>query len=133
VKLLVVTSEPVNPEAVRAALGSDDELAHAEVLVIAPALQTSKLKFWMSDDDGAIARAEEVQEETVQRLDEEGIDAAGDTGEADAVMAIRDTLQTFQADRVVVFAHPEADEAYQEENLGGQDFGVPVEYRQVER
>lgn len=130
-KLLVVTSEPVNAEAVREALGAGADLDNAEVMVIAPALHGSKLKFWISDDDEAIERAEEVQEETVERLDEEGVDAAGDTGEADPAQAIRDTLATYDADRIVVFAHPSADEAYLEENLRGQDFGVPVEHREI--
>ncbi|MBA2506038.1 MAG: hypothetical protein H0V29_08850 [Thermoleophilaceae bacterium] len=132
-KLLVVTSEPVNAEAVREALGTDEDLAKAEVMVIAPALHGSKVKFWVSDDDDAIERAEEVQEETVAQLGEDGMDAAGDTGESDPAQAIRDTLAAYGADRIVVFAHPEADEAYREDNLRGEDFGVPLDFREVSK
>jgi hypothetical protein len=38
--------------------------------------------FLFSDVDAAIGRAVEVQEETVERMEEEGVDAAGDTGES---------------------------------------------------
>src|SRR2546421_3727449 len=103
-RVLVLTSEPVNAELLRAALG--DDAGDAEVLVVSPALQDSGLRFWMSDSDEAIDRAQQVQEETVERLDEEGVDAAGDTGESDPLQAIADALATFPADRIVVFTHP---------------------------
>jgi hypothetical protein len=74
------------------------------VLVVAPALN-SRTRFWISDPDPAIERAEEVQEETVERMDEEGIDAAGDTGESDPLLAVEDALATFPADEIVLFTH----------------------------
>jgi hypothetical protein len=100
----------------------------AEVLVVSPALHASGLRFWMSDDDEAIARAQAVQEETVERLEEAGIDAAGDTGEADPMTAIQDAFQSFPAERIVIFAHPEGEQRYREEELAEaqQRFGVPV-------
>jgi hypothetical protein len=69
-----------------------------------------------------------VQEETVERLEEEGVDAAGDTGEADPLVAIEDALATFPAERIVIFTHPEGERAYREEDLEAarQRFGVPV-------
>ena len=79
-KLLVVTPEPVDANALRGTLG--DEVEGAEVLVVSPAGNRSKIAFWVSDADDAIAEAEAAQEETVERLEEEGGDAAGDTGEA---------------------------------------------------
>ena len=101
-KILAVVSEPVSAEALRSAVGegADD----AEVLVVAPALQ-SKRRFLLADPDPAIERAEHVQEETVERLDEEGVDAAGDTGESDPLLAIQDALATFEADEIVLFTH----------------------------
>jgi hypothetical protein len=39
-----------------------------EVMVVAPAVQQSPLKFWFSDVDGAIAWAEEGRRETVEEL-----------------------------------------------------------------
>jgi hypothetical protein len=125
-KVLVVVSEAIDAQALRAALGA--EVADAEVLVVSPALERSGLRFWMSDGDDAIARAEGVQEETVERLSEEGIDAAGDTGESDPMAAIEDALQTFPAERIVIFSHPGEERRYREDELdeAGRRFGVPV-------
>ena len=127
-KVLAVVAEPIDAPTLRAALGDDGVADDAEVLVISPALHESPLRFWMSDVDKAIERAQTVQEETVERLEEEGIDAAGDTGEADPMVAIEDALQTFPADRIVIFSHPDDERAYREEELdeAGRRFGVPV-------
>jgi hypothetical protein len=128
VKLLVVTPEPVDAELLRATLG--EEVLGAEVLVISPATNQSKVAFWVSDSDEAIHEAEVAQEETVERLEEEGVDAAGDTGESEPEVAIRDALATFDADRIVVFSHPELD---YREGLGDADFGVPVTHAEISR
>jgi hypothetical protein len=132
VKLLVVTPEPVDANLLRETLG--DEVEGAEVLVISPATNRSKVAFWVSDSDEAIAEAETAQQETVERLEEEGVDAAGDTGESEPEVAIQDALATFPADRILVFSHPDLD--YREEH-GLDDaeerFGVPVTHAQISR
>jgi hypothetical protein len=125
-KVIALVSEPVSGDALRAAIG--DRADDAEVLVVAPALN-SKLRFWMSDPDPAIERAEAVQEETVERMDEEGVDAAGDTGESDPVLAIQDALQTFPADEIVLFTHPRGERNWLEEGVVDdvkERFGLPV-------
>lgn len=134
-KVLVITSEPISADALREAVG-DHEADDAEVMVISPALQDSKLRFWMSDADDAIAKAEHVQEESVERLDEEGIDAAGDTGESDPAQAAEDTLAGFPADLVVVFSHPDDERAFREDadlKELEERLGVPLVYREVTR
>src|SRR3954468_4001522 len=133
-KVLVVTPEPVDRTPLRTTLG--EEVEGAEVLVVSPAGNRSKVAFWVSDSDDAIAEAEAAQEETVERLEEEGLDAAGDTGEAEPALAIQDALATFKADRIVVFSHPEGDRDYREdEGLAGaqERFGVPVTHALISR
>jgi hypothetical protein len=133
-KVLVLTAEPVSAELVRGALGED--AADAEVLVVSPALQDSPIRFWTSDSDDAITRAQEVQEETVERLEEEGVDAAGDTGESDPLQAIADALATFDAERILVVAHPEGERAYLEDDVAAEAqrrFRIPVEHAVVGR
>ena len=134
-KLLVITSEPITADHLRAVVGTD-ETEDAEVLVIAPALHESALRFWVSDADEAIARAQTVQQESIEHLDEEGVSATGDTGESEPIAAIADSLQTFPADRIVLFLHPESDQAYREgvsaEELE-ERFGLPVTVREIER
>src|SRR3712207_6952321 len=56
-------------EMLRATLG--DEVEGAEVLVVSPATNQSKVAFWVSDPDQAIAEAEAAQTETVERLEEQ--------------------------------------------------------------
>ena len=104
-KILALVSEPMSGEALKMAVGAE-EAEEAEVLVIAPALNESKIRFWASDPDGSIERAEEVAEETVERMDEEGIDAAGDTGESDPLLALQDALATFAVDEIVLCTRP---------------------------
>lgn len=102
-KILAVVSEPASGDALRSAIGAD-RAEEAEVLVVAPALNT-RARFWLSDPDAAIGRADEVQQETVERMGEQGVDAVGDTGESDPLLAIQDALQTFPADEIVLFTH----------------------------
>jgi hypothetical protein len=130
VRLLVLTAEPITAEAVRQALPSDLDPTQGEVLVVAPALQSSPLRFWVSDADEAIARAQQVQTETVEALRGDGASASGDTGEADPGTAVQDALQTFQADRIIVFVRTGEDSRYREDVDAAaleSRFGIPVE------
>jgi len=134
VRLLVVTPEPIDAAALRTALG--DEVEGAEVLVVTPAGNRSKVAFWVSDSDEAIAEAEVAQEETVERLEEGGVDAFGETGESEPAVAIQDALATFKADRIVVFSHPDGDRDYREDDGladAEQRFGVPVTHALISR
>jgi hypothetical protein len=101
-RILVLAREAVDAARVRSALPGDD-LDGAEVLVVAPAEQESKLKFWMSDADDAIADASERADEVADDLRDEGAHARTETGEGDPVVAVRDALATFPADRILVF------------------------------
>jgi hypothetical protein len=133
VKLLVVTPEPVDANLLRSTLG--DEVEGAEVLVISPATNESPLAFWVSDSDEAIHEAEVAQEETVERLEEEGIDAAGDTGESEPAVAIQDALATFEADRIVIFSHTGETDYREEAGLEDAEerFGIPVSFAEISR
>jgi hypothetical protein len=134
VKLLVLTSEPVDATLLRNVL--DEDIEGAEVLVVSPAANQSKVAFWVSDPDEAIGEAEAAQEETVERLEEEGVDAAGQTGESDPGQAIDDALATFAADRIVIFSHPEGDRDYREdEGLADAEtrWNVPVTHALISR
>ena len=132
-KILALVSEPVSGEALHAALGPEG-VRDAEVLVVAPALM-SRRRFLFADPDPAIERAEAVQEETVERLAEEGIDAAGDTGEADPLLAVEDALVGYPADEIVLFSHAEGRRNWLEEGLveeAQERFEPPVRHVVVE-
>jgi hypothetical protein len=133
VKLLVVTPEPVDAKLLRTTLG--EEVEGAEVLVVSPATNQSKLAFWVSDPDEAIHEAEVAQEETVERLEEEGVDAAGDTGESEPAVAIQDALATFPADRIVIFSHSGVKDYREDAGLADAEerFGIPVTHAEISR
>ena len=105
-RILVLAREAVDAARVRAALPGDD-LDGAEVLVVAPATQTSTIKFLMSDADEAIADAQERGDEVASGLRSEGANVRTETGESDPVLAVRDALVTFPADRILVFGDEE--------------------------
>ena len=133
-KLLVLTAEPIDADALRMAAG--DEAADAEVLVVTPATHSSGLRFWMSDADQAIADAQSAADDSAEALEEGGVDAVAEPGESEPTVAIQDALATFPADRIVVFTHPEGDRDYREDE-GLRDaegrFGVPVTFAEITR
>jgi hypothetical protein len=128
-KLLVLASDPVGAEDVRRAMPGDEDIGDAEVLVVAPAVNESPLRFWMSDSDDAIAAARTAADETAGELKSEGARAGATTGESEPLLALQDALAAFPADRVLVFVR-EGDEArYREDDIVGEAqrrFGVPV-------
>ena len=129
-KVLAVTPEPIDAHALREALG--DEAADAEIKVVAPALNESPAAFWVSDSDEAIAEAERTQKESVRELREAGVEASGESGESDPLLAVQDALVTFPADEIVVFLHPDEEQRYREADLAGEverRFGRRATYR----
>lgn len=129
-KILVLTSEPVSAAQLRDALPGDSDPADLEVMVVAPALHESALRFWVSDADEAIQRADAVRRESVEQLGDEGVAATADTGEGNVVEAAQDALATFAADRIVVFSHA-SDEQRHGEDVDTSElherFGLPVD------
>src|SRR5690242_7878677 len=96
-RLLVVANETVEGtvlvEAVRDIALSRD----AEVLVVAPALNT-RLRHWMSDSDRAHAAARGRLDNTLRRLHAAGVRAHGQVGDADPLRAMEDAMRLFEAD-----------------------------------
>lgn len=126
--LLVLAPEAVDADAVSSALDGAD-LSDANVLVVSPALNDSPLAFWMSDSDEAIAEATEAEEDTVASLEAEGVEASGNTGESEPLLALQDALATFPADRVLIFVHPDQEQQYKEDDICGEverRFELPV-------
>ncbi|MDX6729296.1 MAG: hypothetical protein QOK49_4101 [Baekduia sp.] len=127
-KLLVLATDPVDAADLRGALGGED-LDGAEVLVVSPAVNESAVAFWMSDSDEAIRDAESTAETTAEALSAAGARTHAQAGESEPLLALQDALTTFKADRVVVFARPEDDARYREDDVIGEAerrFGVPV-------
>ena len=82
------------------------DVSEAEVLVVAPALN-SRLRRWLSDEDDARRRAERLAGVFVELLQRSGVRAEGRVGDADPLLAIADVLPTFSADEIVIAGRPE--------------------------
>jgi GABA permease len=93
-------------------LGNGD----GEVLVIAPALN-SRMRHWVSDVDEAIARAHHRVDLALAGLRERGIDARGEVGDANPVLAIADALAAFPATEIVIVTHPPGQSNWLEHRL----------------
>ena len=129
-RLLVLTSEPITADQLRDAVQDGVHPEDVEVMVVAPALQDSALRFWLSDADEAISRADEVRRRTAAQLGDAGVPVSSDTGESDPEQAIEDALMTFPAERIVLFEHTPDEQRYREEldpEELQQRFGLPVD------
>jgi hypothetical protein len=128
-RALVVANEAVSGSELRTSLTSQlgDEIG--EVFVVAPALTESGLKYMLGDVDAAIGPARERLERTLAELREAGIEASGEVGDSDPMMAISDEIAKFNPDQVLVVAHRDEDGAFAERGLLEQierDLDLPV-------
>lgn len=129
-KILVLTAEPVSATQLKDALPGDPDPSSLELMVIAPALHDNALRFWLSDADDAIARADEVRRATVEQLSRDGVPATADTGEGDLESAARDALASFDAERVLLFVHDSDNQRHGEDTDAAQlssALGRPVQ------
>lgn len=135
-RALVVANEAVAGSELR-----DSLIAHlgeqvSQVFVVAPALTDSGLKYMLGDVDGAIGPAEERLQRTLDELRDAGIDAAGEVGDSDPMLAINDEIHKFHPDQVLVVAHRDDDGAFAEQGLLEQaqrDLDLPVVELVVDR
>src|SRR5215204_1917187 len=79
VAILVIANETVGGAMLRDRIRERSEGVRAEVLVVAPALNTP-IRHWASDEDGARAVAETRLEESLERLRAGGVNARGEVG-----------------------------------------------------
>lgn len=133
-KIIALAAEPIAPDVLRSAVGKSVD--DAEVLVVAPALN-SKLRFWVSDPDPAIDRAQDVAKESVDRLEAEGVQALGETGDSDPLQALQDALATFEAETIVICTHRDDELNWLEAGLVDQARerfpGRQVDHMEIER
>lgn len=131
-RLLVVATATVPAAdlrtAVRAHAGED-----AELLVVAPASDISRLDWLTNAEDDARADAAERADELAEAAPTESIESR--VGDSDPVKAIEDALRTFPADELIVVTLPDEDAAWLEK--GSADtalsrFSLPVTHLVVD-
>ena len=124
----MVANETVGGATLRDRIRERSEGVRAEVLVVAPALN-SPIRHWASDEDGARANAESRLVESRERLRAGGVAARGEVGDSEPLQAIEDALRTFGADEIIISTHPEGRSQWLERGVvtaARERFAVPI-------
>jgi GABA permease len=127
-RVLVVANETVGGEELMSAISELALGGKTEFLVVSPALN-SRLKTWTSDEDPARAEARDRLDATLARLSSVGIEARGEIGDVDPLVAIEDAVRLFHPDEIVLSTHPEGRSNWLERGVVGavrERFDVPV-------
>ena len=127
-RILVVANETAEGDLLHRAIRPRAKDTGTDVRVVAPALN-SRLRHWLSDEDGARRAAETRLDSCLERLALAGVDAHGEVGDANPIQAIADALHGFAADELVIATHPEARSHWLSRNVverARAKFGLPI-------
>lgn len=105
-RLLVVANETVGGKALLDEIRDRCRGRQSEILVVTPALASSRAAHWASDVDEAIELARQRMELSLIAIGELGLKAKGEIGDSDPNLAIEDALRVFAADEIVISTHP---------------------------
>lgn len=105
-RVLVVANETVGGRELLSEIGDRCRGRDCEILVVTPALATSRAAHWASDVDEAMELARQRMELSLIAIGELGLKARGEIGDSDPNVAIEDALRVFPADEIVISTHP---------------------------
>jgi hypothetical protein len=134
-RILVVTTAPVQGEALR-----DRVLEHAgsgnpEVKVVATASDLSPLDWLANDEDDARAEAESRAVGVGRAVAPEAERTEAEVGDTDPVQAIEDALRIFPADELVLVTRKDDEAGWLEEGAADEAlarFNLPVTHLVVD-
>ena len=104
-RVLVVANETVGGDELMKVIGELALTGRSLFYVVCPALN-SRLRTWTSDEDPARAAAQKRLHMTLERLSSVGIEARGDVGDVDPLVAVEDAVRKFRPNELVVSTHP---------------------------
>ena len=104
-RVLVVANETIGGEELLSTISTLALGERTQFRVVCPALN-SRLKTYTSDEDPAREAAQERLDETLERLKSVGIEAHGEVGDGDPLVAIDDAVRTFGPNEIVISTHP---------------------------
>jgi hypothetical protein len=105
-RILVVANETVESTVLHEAIRTDADGERAEILIVAPALN-SRVRHWVSDEDHARHAAKARLARSIDQFVRDGVETTGWVGDADPIQAIDDALHVFPADTLIIATHPE--------------------------
>ena len=105
-RVLVVANQTVGGRALLREIENRTRGGDSEILVVTPALASSRAAHWSSDVDEAIELARQRMELSLQAIQEAGLRARGQVGDSEPNVAIEDALREFPADEIIISTHP---------------------------
>jgi GABA permease len=127
-RILVIANETVGGEELLAAIKHKVEGVRAQVFVVCPALN-SKLRHWVSDEDQARIDAQNRLDHSLAVMHDAGIEARGQIGDGDPLLAIEDGIRIFAPDELIISTHPEGRSNWLERGIVDstrERFALPV-------
>ena len=125
-RVIVVPTAPVSDALLQTVVwahaGQD-----AEIHVVAPASNISRLDWLTNAEDDARGEARELAEATAEATPTENVEAR--VGDSDPLQAIEDALRTFPADEVIIITLPDESATWLETGAGEEAqrrFALPV-------
>jgi hypothetical protein len=123
-RILVVTTAPVQGEDLR------ERVRDADVRVVAPAADLSRLDWLANDEDEARDEAAGRAERVGRAAAPEADSVEAEIGDTDPVQAIEDALRAFPADELLLVTRRDEDAGWLEEGTAEQAlarFDLPIE------
>jgi hypothetical protein len=131
-RLLVVATASVPAAELRSSVRSHAG-EDAEVLIVAPASDISRVDWLTNAEDDARADAAERADELAEAAPTDNVESR--VGDSDPVKAIEDALRTFPADELIVVTLPDEDAAWLEKGsaeTASDRFSLPVTHLVVD-
>jgi GABA permease len=128
-RVLVVANETVEAEELLAELRRIEDQHVSTFQVIAPAVAADHGLTDTWSQAGAIEAAQERLDRTLALLRGEGLDCQGSVGDMMPFAAVRDALDRFDADLIVISTYPETRSRWLRKNLVEQvrtSFDIPL-------
>jgi hypothetical protein len=127
-RVLVVTTASVQPDTLREEVLRHVGDEHAEVKIVAPASDVSRLQWLTNDEDEAREEAAEQAHQAAEAV-EPAASVETEVGDSDPVQAVEDALRTFPADQIVIVTESGGENGWLEQDSAGaayERFGLPV-------
>jgi hypothetical protein len=106
-RVLVLANQTVAGRALLEEIQNRCRGRRSEILVLVPALTSSRLEYLASDVDSALAEARKRLEQSLATMNRVGLSARGEVGDHnDPNAALEDALREFPADEVIISTHP---------------------------
>jgi uncharacterized membrane protein len=105
-RLLVVANQTVQGRELLQEIEDRSRGGRTEILVVTPALVSSRAAHWSSDVDEATELARQRMELSLIAIQQAGLRAKGRVGDSEPQVAIEDALSEFPADEIIISTHP---------------------------